>query len=161
MREMLIDLYGHQAWADALHWRAVTAFAPAVEDVIIRERLHHIHLVQSGFLALLTGEPFALSTPADFPTPGALREYARDFHEAALAFVSQADDATLRRTVRVPWFENPVLDLPAEKALLQCAMHSQHHRGQNATRLRELGGEPPMTDLIVWYWMGRPPAMWE
>jgi uncharacterized damage-inducible protein DinB len=39
-------------------------------------------------------------------------------------------------------------------------MHSQHHRGQNATRLRELGGEPPMTDLIVWYWKGRPGPRW-
>ena len=37
-------------------------------------------------------------------------------------------------------------------------MHSHYHRGQNATRLRELGGEPPMTDLIVWYWKGRPVA---
>ena len=38
------------------------------------------------------------------------------------------------------------------------AMHSQWHRGQNAMRLRELGGEPPTTDLIVWYWKGRPSA---
>jgi uncharacterized damage-inducible protein DinB len=39
-------------------------------------------------------------------------------------------------------------------------MHSHYHRGQNATRLRELGGEPPMTDLIVWYWKGRPRPDW-
>jgi uncharacterized damage-inducible protein DinB len=38
------------------------------------------------------------------------------------------------------------------------ALHSQHHRGQNATRLRELGAVPPATDLIVWYWKGRPAA---
>jgi hypothetical protein len=35
------------------------------------------------------------------------------------------------------------------KALLQGAMHSHYHRGQDATRLRELGGEPPMTDMMV------------
>jgi uncharacterized damage-inducible protein DinB len=39
-------------------------------------------------------------------------------------------------------------------------MHSHYHRGQNATRLRELGGEPPPTDLIVWYWKGRPAPEW-
>ena len=39
-------------------------------------------------------------------------------------------------------------------------MHSQHHRAQNATRLRELGGKPPTTDLIVWYWKGRPAPHW-
>ncbi|MGH9369351.1 MAG: MFS transporter [Thermoanaerobaculia bacterium] len=29
-----------------------------------------------------------------------------------------------------------------------------------ATRLRELGGEPPLTDLITWYWKGKPAAPW-
>jgi tetratricopeptide (TPR) repeat protein len=31
---------------------------------------------------------------------------------------------------------------------------------KRATRLRGLGGEPPMTDLIVWYWKGRPAPSW-
>ena len=39
-------------------------------------------------------------------------------------------------------------------------MHSHYHRGQNATRLRELGAEPPGTDLIVWYWKSRPAPAW-
>jgi len=46
------------------------------------------------------------------------------------------------------------------EALTQAAMHSHYHRGQNATRLRELGGEPPMTDYIVWLWKGRPQPAW-
>jgi uncharacterized damage-inducible protein DinB len=29
-------------------------------------------------------------------------------------------------------------------------MHSEHHRAQVATRLRALGGNPPMTDYILW-----------
>jgi uncharacterized damage-inducible protein DinB len=40
-------------------------------------------------------------------------------------------------------------------------MHSHYHRGQNATRLRELGGDPPGTDLITWIWKGRPAASWQ
>jgi uncharacterized damage-inducible protein DinB len=39
-------------------------------------------------------------------------------------------------------------------------MHSHFHRGQNATRLRELGGEPPTTDYIFWLWKGRPKPVW-
>jgi uncharacterized damage-inducible protein DinB len=39
-------------------------------------------------------------------------------------------------------------------------MHSHYHRGQNATRLRELGGTPPTTDYIVWLWKGRPQPAW-
>jgi uncharacterized damage-inducible protein DinB len=34
--------------------------------------------------------------------------------------------------------------------LLQAVLHSQHHRGQIATRLRDLGGCPPTVDYIVW-----------
>jgi len=39
-------------------------------------------------------------------------------------------------------------------------MHSTHHRGQVNARLRELGGEPPLADFIVWLWWGRPAASW-
>ena len=41
---------------------------------------------------------------------------------------------------------------------MQCVMHSQYHRGQNATRLRELGGSPPITDYILWLYKSKPPA---
>ena len=26
--------------------------------------------------------------------------------------------------------------------------------------LRELGGEPPLTDFVAWIWLDRPPADW-
>jgi uncharacterized damage-inducible protein DinB len=35
-------------------------------------------------------------------------------------------------------------------ALMQVAMHSEHHRAQIAMRLRALGGAPPVTDYIIW-----------
>jgi hypothetical protein len=50
MNSHLHELYGHQEWADAEHWRAFEAYPAALEDRAIRERLHHIHLVQHGFL---------------------------------------------------------------------------------------------------------------
>jgi uncharacterized damage-inducible protein DinB len=60
----------------------------------------------------------------------------------------------------MPWFTDPPLSITVTEALTQCAMHSHYHRGQNATRLRELGGEPPGTDIIVWYWKNRPAPAW-
>src|SRR5262245_11071784 len=41
MNPLLTDLYGHQAWADAQHWRAIGAHRPARDDRAIRRRLHH------------------------------------------------------------------------------------------------------------------------
>ena len=49
----LQELYLHQEWADAEHWRAFESFPQALEDKAIRERLLHIHLVQHAFLLLL------------------------------------------------------------------------------------------------------------
>src|SRR5208337_1920874 len=46
----LDELYAHQEWADAEHWRAFEAYPAALADKAIRERLFHIHLVQHGFL---------------------------------------------------------------------------------------------------------------
>jgi uncharacterized damage-inducible protein DinB len=45
--------------------------------------------------------------------------------------------------------------------MYQVVPHSQHHRGQNATRLRELGGRMPMTDDIVWVLKGRSAPVWK
>jgi uncharacterized damage-inducible protein DinB len=43
----------------------------------------------------------------------------------------------------------------------QVVMHSEHHRGQNAVRLRELGGAMPPTDYIYWIVEGRPAPVWD
>ena len=56
------------------------------------------------------------------------------------------DEVHLAEVVTVPWFQPP-LKISVRHALTQAAMHSHYHRGQNATRLRELGGVPPGTDL--------------
>ena len=62
--------------------------------------------------------------------------------------------------IEVPWFRPPA-KISIRQALTQAAMHSHYHRGQNATRLRELGGVPPMTDFIAWLHKGQPPAQWD
>jgi uncharacterized damage-inducible protein DinB len=56
----------------------------------------------------------------------------------------------LTRGPRGPW------EAPARVLLLQAITHSQHHRGQNACRMRQLGATPPMTDFVIWYALGRP-----
>ncbi len=151
MNPLLADLYGHQAWADAQHWRAIGAFPPARGDQAILARLHHIHLVQRGFLWAVTdqNQSFTMSKPEDFNFDD-LREFARAYHDDIRRVLTSLDDQRLAATVSIPWFKNPPLTLTTAEALTQCAMHSHYHRGQNATRLRELGGEPPATDLIVW-----------
>lgn len=158
--EYLRDMIGHQAWADATLWHAIDAHAPAREDRWLLDRAHHIHLVQHAFLSIVHGEPVAITAPADFPTVTALKDYGRAANARAQSFIASATAARLDARLVIPWFKEPPIDITVAQALLQAAMHSHYHRGQNATRLRELGGEPPLTDLIVWYWKGRPVADW-
>jgi uncharacterized damage-inducible protein DinB len=39
-------------------------------------------------------------------------------------------------------------------------LHGQAHRGQNATRMRDLGWKPPTTDYVIWVDKGRPDPDW-
>jgi uncharacterized damage-inducible protein DinB len=156
----LVDLLGHQAWADAEYWGALLQHAAARTDEALRERLHHLHLVQHAFLALAEGRAPQLSAQADFADALALRDYARAAHAGYADLARGLDPQHVARRVDVPWFREPDLDLSVGELLLQVTLHSQHHRGQNAMRLRELGGIPPGTDLIVWFWHGRPEPRW-
>jgi len=104
--------------------------------------------------------PFAFTKPEDFSTFDDLKRYSRDHHAHMADLMATIGDARLDETIDVPWFKVPQLTLTVTEALAQCAMHSQWHRGQNATRLRELGAEPPPVDLIVRFWKGRPAARW-
>jgi len=160
--DSLSDLFRHQGWADAEHWRAFAAHAPARDDQTIRKRLHHIHFVQHAFLWTVGDrlQPFRMTTPEDFPTFESLRTYAREFHEQVPSLIAGITPERLNAKVAIVWFQDPPLTITIGEALTQATMHSHYHRGQNATRLRELGGEPPTTDYIVWLWKGRPQPAW-
>ena len=162
MNPLLRDLYGHQIWDDAEHWRAIGAHTAARDDKAIRDRLHHIAIVQRAFLWTVGDrqDQFAFTTPDDFSSFDALRAYAREHHDRLSPAIATISDSQLAESIVIPWFKDPPLSLTVAEALMQGAMHSQYHRGQNATRLREMGGEPPMTDYIVWLWKGRLEADW-
>lgn len=162
MRSALHDLYRHQAWADAQHWRLIAGFDRARDDQTIRTRLHHIHVVQHAF-RWITGDrqsPLPFTKAEAFPTFEALREYARSYHASVEPWLASLTDDRLATSIDIPFFEDPPLTITVAEALTQCALHSQHHRGQNAARLRELGGSPENTDYIIWLWKGRPASTW-
>jgi uncharacterized damage-inducible protein DinB len=158
----LDELYAHQEWADAEHWRAVEAHPPALGDMAIRERLLHIHLVQHGFLWATDPErpEFVFKKLQDFPAMADLKTYAQQGLKELGERLRNTDQDRMEALIEVPWFK-PTLKISVRQALTQAAMHSHYHRGQNATRLRELGGVPPLTDFIVWLRDGKPAAKWE
>jgi uncharacterized damage-inducible protein DinB len=158
----LAELYAHQEWADAEHWRALEAYRAALADGAIRERLHHIHLVQSAFLWVVgpRAAQFVMTKVEDYANIADLKTFARRYHSDMAAMLGELDDVRLESTIEVPWFQPP-LKISVRHALTQAAMHSHYHRGQNATRLRELGAVPPGTDFIEWLRKGQPGPRWD
>lgn len=161
MTSYLDELFAHQEWADAEHWRAFEAHPAALADKTIRERLHHIHLVQHGFLWVTSPQrpEFVFRKLEDFSSSEELKMYARQGLDDLGELLKKTDSDRMEEIIEVPWFRPPA-KISVRHALTQAVMHSHYHRGQNATRLRELGGVPPMTDFIVWLKDGQPAAQW-
>ncbi len=155
MRETLIDLTRHCIWADEELWNAAASTSGALVDSALLERFHHIHLVQYAFISLVQGHEVDVNRGESL-SPAELREWGRGSAETLLGLASQIPDDELSEHFSVPWFKEPPIELSRGEAILQACLHSIHHRAQNATRLRELGGDPPTIDYIVWIWKGRP-----
>ena len=151
--ELLVDLARHQAWADAAHWKMLRENPTLLEDAEIRTRLNHMLMAMKMLTALARGET---------PEPGGLKEIVPiDELEASMGtaqgeLAAMLESADLDRTIALPRGPKGPFEAPAGVLLLQALTHSQHHRGQNASRMRQLGATPPMTDYVVWYALGRP-----
>ena len=157
----LRDLMRHMEWADAIVWTAVRKLEGA-DDPRLAELLNHLHMTQSAFLTAWNDQPFERG----FWKDRSLREseaMARDYHRQAAGFMAVLEDRSLDRVVNLPWAERFAKGAQATtlgETILQITSHSTHHRGQVNTRIREVGGTPPLVDYIAWLWMGRPTAAW-
>jgi uncharacterized damage-inducible protein DinB len=151
--ELLQDLARHQAWADAAHWKALHENGTLLEDPEIRKRLNHMLTALRLLTGLARGETPDPSGITDSEPVGQL--------EAALEkangeLIAALDTVDLQKMIALPRGPQGPWEAPAGVLLLQAITHSQHHRGQNASRMRQLGATPPMTDFVVWYALGRP-----
>ena len=153
------NLMAHAEWANAVFFHAWDK-SPARENEEMRRRVGHVVGVQEGFLAVVKGEPVGM--PPDGPPPSfdQLKSRAEVNHRNLRAYADGLDAAGLARTVRIPWFPDPPCVITVGEALVQAAMHTQHHRGQLMTRLKDFGGEPKNVDWIIWLWKGKPAARW-
>ncbi len=157
-------LFAHAEWADAQAWKAV--LASGIEDAELREKLHHQHVVQWAYLRIWRGAWAAPPALDAFPTLVSMRDWSREAHFDIATYLKSVEPGRVGDEVQFPWADHLVERFGEARSatwgetVLQVVMHTTYHRGQVARRLRELGTEPPLTDLIAWIWMGRPQADW-
>jgi uncharacterized damage-inducible protein DinB len=148
--ETLRQLARYQAWADAEHWRVLRDNAQLPEDAEIRERLKHIIQANDRLQRRARGEEVGEPMKVE---PSEL-ESAMTKADADL--IALLDSLNLEAPVSLPRGPKGPYSAPVWALLLQAVTHGQHHRGQNATRMRALGVTPPFTDFIYWYGLGQP-----
>lgn len=159
MERFLGDLLNHAEWADAVFFHA-WGKSPARDNEELRDRMAHLVLVQHAFLSVLRGEEPNIPPDGPPPTFAELYERAQTGHAGLREFVNAINPEALARTVTIPWFSDPPCVITSAEALVQVAMHTQHHRGQCLTRLRDFGGQPRNVDWIIWLWKQKPAGRW-
>jgi uncharacterized damage-inducible protein DinB len=117
-------------------------------------------MVQRGYLMVVCNQPVDL---AELRKPiqdlSVLQQSFQRYHREVADFLKGLSPEALHAKPKIDWA--PMFQPTTQEALLQMVMHSQHHRGQNALRLRELGGTPPMTDFLIWVGKGYPQPAWD
>ena len=160
------NLLMHMEWADALTWRAARAAPEGLTDERLKYLLHHIHLVQEVYLQAWRGDPFQLTELTAFSDLAAIEAWASPYYRLVAEYAASVDESKFAQPVDFPWSQliadkfGKILPATLSESAWQVFSHTSYHRGQVATRIRELGGEPPLVDFLVWVWSGKPAPAW-
>jgi uncharacterized damage-inducible protein DinB len=161
-----LSLLRHMEWADALTWRRVSTLGDAQQDQRLIDLLYHLHSVQWVYLQAWRGQSPHIPPRTTFSTLSAVAAWARPYYAELRVFIEAISVDKLSQPLAMPWAAEVAKRYgSAEPAtlgemVLQVVLHSTYHRAQVATRLRELGATPDVTDFIAWVWMNRPEPSW-
>lgn len=164
--DLLKDLEAHCEWADSTVLRALLGHASLEADEDCLERLRHLLVIQRLYLDLIEGRPVDREATRGLDVR-ALAIFAQESHAGWRRVLGGLAVSDLDRTLPLPFAERvsqrlgfQAGDTTLGEVCLQMQTHSTHHRGQVCARIRALGVEPPMTDLILWVLSRRPAACW-
>ncbi len=157
MNDDIASLYAYNRWADRKIVDACRELSPkqyvaepAPGWSSVRSSLTHIVIATDGWLRGCGGENItSFPSEADLPTVDdaeRLLERAYENFERLRPTLSPeylANLQTFRGAGRS-------LTMPPWMVLRHIVNHATYHRGQIASKLKRLGVEPPMTDMIFW-----------
>ena len=161
-----LSLFTHMEWADAETWTAAVVLPDARRDTRLLQLFYHLHTVQWVYLQMWQSQPLDIPPEGSFADITAVLRWARPYYPEAIAFLRGVEEGSLRRTLAIPWAAEvkkrygSASEVTLWETMMQVVLHSTYHRGQIATRIRELGGEPQVTDFVAWVWKSRPERRW-
>lgn len=151
------ELFAYDAWANARVFEAASALPAEQLDQSIASSFPSVaatlaHVVGAEWVWLRrwlgespAGFPEWVATPvlADIKTRLAAVEQERE------AFIAGLTDEELERVISYRTINGQAFADRLDGLMRHVVNHSTYHRGQVATQLRQLGLQPPATDMIV------------
>ncbi|MCB1057385.1 MAG: DinB family protein [Acidobacteria bacterium] len=151
------DLIAYMLWADRVVLRAAAELAP--EDLerdagtsfgSVLGTLAHVLGAQQLWLARFVGDPLGWLPGIDtYPDLPRLEEGFEEFWADAKSFLAALSAEQLLADLSWTSLEGESHTLSLWQCILHLVNHSTYHRGQVITLFRQLGYEPPSTDLIT------------
>ena len=160
------ELLTHMEWADAQSWSAARAIPSSLTDERLKYLFHHIHLVQRVYLQAWSGDKFQVTELTAFSDLASIETWAKPYYREVSDYAAGVDDAKFNQPIDFPWSQliadkfGTIRPVTMGESAWQVFSHTTYHRGQLAIRIRELGGEPPLVDFLVWVWSGKPAPLW-
>ena len=156
------DLLAYTVWADRIQLDALAQVDAAdleretgASHGSLRGTVAHMLGAQRLWLSRFLGNPLpAMPGEADYADLGSVRSGFEEYWSELEFFIASLTDEAL--AVEISWNNDrgEVLTQPLWQPLLHTATHDAYHRGQVTTMLRQLGYQPPGTDLAA-YFAGR------
>lgn len=159
MLSLLRDLVQHKWYANAALLNAIRRHPAVAEDEELRRLLRHILVANRFWLSLSMGREFSIEAESRVPTSlEAVSAQYENTQSQELDWISIIQESDLTRTLETSYM--PGQSFSVAEGIMQVCLHSHGHRAQCASRLRLLGGTPPMMDFVAWL-KERPAASWQ
>jgi uncharacterized damage-inducible protein DinB len=110
----------------------------------------HILGAERVWLSRFVGNPGYLPALSAYDSLAAVREGFEEFWGELEAYMASLDNAALEFDLTWTNTKGVTRTQPVYRLLLHFVNHSSYHRGQLVTMLRQLGYEPPGTDMVYY-----------
>lgn len=139
-------MFEYELWANR---RTLASVEEASDQGPTVRLFAHILAAQQVWLARLRGEDSSgvVIWPAN--TLDECRQALESLNEEIKAYLGGLDESALEVPVAYRHQSGQEYSQPPLDILTHLGLHSQHHRGQIALQLRQLGQEPAVTDFIA------------
>ncbi len=157
MNDDLVSLFAYNRWADRRVLDACRNLSPeqyAAEPLpgwsSVRASVVHIASATGNWVRRLSGATAGGPlTEADLPTLDDVERRLEQSYQALDRLWPSLTPERLAAPMTLELRGKPLV-LPPWVVLRHVVNHATYHRGQVASKLKRLGVEPPMTDLVFW-----------